>query len=175
MCVPLLPLAMAATALAGGVSAYSAIQQGKVAQKTANYNATMAERAAADAVRAGEDQAQQVNRQTAALKGAQRVGMASNGLDLTYGTASDLQEQTDFFGQSDANMARFNAGRQGWNLQAQAMQERYSGNMARRNANLQATGSLLASAGQVAGGWYAKGSPGFSGTQSAAPISNRSI
>ena len=63
MCEPM-TIAMVSMAAAGGVSAYSAIQQGKVAQKTANYNATMAERAAADAVRAGEDQGQQVNRQT---------------------------------------------------------------------------------------------------------------
>ena len=153
MCEPT-TIAMAAMAVGGGVSAFSAIQQGKTAQKVANNNATMAEYAAQDAQKRGEEDAMAVQRKAAALKSSQRVGLAANGLDLSYGTAADLQDQTDFFAQSDAATARTNASREAWRLRAGGEQDRAAGAAARSNANLQAAGTLLSTAGSVAGKWY---------------------
>lgn len=153
MCEPT-TIAMAAMAVGGGVSAFSAIQQGKTAQQVANNNATMAEYAAQDAQKRGEEDAMAVQRKAAALKSSQRVGLAANGLDLSYGTAADLQDQTDFFAQSDAATARTNASREAWRLRAGGEQDRAAGSAARSNANLQAAGTLLSTAGSVAGKWY---------------------
>ena len=153
MCEPT-TIAMAAMAVGGGVSAFSAIQQGKTAQQVANNNATMAEYAAQDAQKRGEEDAMEVQRKAAALKSSQRVGLAANGLDLSYGTAADLQDQVDFFAQSDAATARTNASREAWRLRAGGEQDRAAGAAARSNANTQAAGTLLSTSGSVAGKWY---------------------
>lgn len=162
MCVPIAALGLTAagtvgagaTLAAAGISAYSSMQQGKVAQQVANNNAKMAEYAAQDAQKRGEEEAAAVQRRAAALKSSQRAALAANGLDLSYGTAADLQDQTDFFGQADAATARTNASREAWRLRSGGQQEIAAGKAARSNANLAAAGSLLGGAGSVASKWY---------------------
>lgn len=148
--------ALALGASIGGtvMSAGAMYQQGQVAKQTAANNAKMAEYAAMDAQRRGEEEAAAIQRKGAAIKSAQRVNLASKGLDLNYGTPADLQEQTDFFTQSDVATARENARRQAWSTRAQGQQALFQGSAAASNARLQAAGSLLAGTGQVAGKWY---------------------
>jgi len=168
-------VAAAAAVVGAGISAYGMVQQGKTAQQIANNNAKMAEYAAQDAQKRGEEDAMAAQRKAAALKSSQRVALAANGLDLSYGTAADLQDQTDFFGQADAATARTNASREAWRLRAGGEQDRAAGAAARSNANMQAAGTLISAAGSVASKWYSpSASPGFSGTQKAAPITDLS-
>lgn len=136
------------------MSAGAMYQQSKVAEATARNNATMAEYAAQDAQRRGEEEAAAVRRKGAALKSAQRVSLAAKGLDLGYGTAADLQDQTDFFTQSDVATTRTNAAREVWNLRAQGQQTLAKGRADALNSMYQAGGSLLGGAGQVADKWY---------------------
>ncbi len=156
MCEPM-TLMMAASAVGGGLSAFGTWRQGQIEKKVAENNAVMAERAADDAIRRGEQEAQQVQRQTAALKANQRVGMAAHGLDLSYGTAQDIQDQTDFFGQSDVATTRQNAFNEAWNQRENAKQLRYQGKAAAQQANLAAVGSLLTTGSQVASKWSPTG------------------
>lgn len=153
MCLPLAAVAAAASIAGAGVAAYGMVQQGKTTQQVADNNAKMAEYAAQDAQKRGEEDAMAVQRKAAALKSSQRVAMAANGLDLTYGTAADLQDQTDFFAQSDAATARTNASREAWRLRAGGEQDRAAGAAARSNANLSAAGTLISAAGSVASKW----------------------
>lgn len=149
--------ASAASALAVGAGVMSAgamYQQGQAAKQMANYNATMSEYAAQDAQRRGEEEAIAVQRKAAGLKGAQRAAMAAKGLDLGVGTQADILDQTDFFAESDVNTTRFNAAREAWGMRARKDLQRYEGRMAARNANMQAAGTLLGTAGKVAGKWY---------------------
>jgi hypothetical protein len=148
--------ALALGASVGGtvLSAGSAYQQGQAAKQTAANNAQMAEVAAQDAQRRGEEEAMAVQRKGAALKSAQRVSLASRGLDLQYGTAADLQDQTDFFTQSDVATTRTNAGREAWNSRARGQQILAQGKADATNAMMQAGGSLLGGAGQVSDKWY---------------------
>ena len=134
------------------MSVGSAYQQSVVAQKTAEANAKNAEIQAQDAQRRGEKDAIAIQQKGAAYKSAQRVNMAAKGLDLSYGTAADLQDQTDFFSQSDAATARTNAAKEAWSLRA-----RKAGYQAEAMSNspyMAAGGSLLGGAGQVADRWY---------------------
>lgn len=147
-------ITLAATVGGGVLSAGSMYQQGQAAKQTAANNAQMAEVAAQDAQRRGEEQAIDVQRKGAALKSAQRVSLAAKGLDLGYGTAADLQDQTDFFTQSDMATTRTNAAREAWNMRARGENMRQEGLWAERNANMRAAGTLLASGGQVADKWY---------------------
>lgn len=153
MCEPT-TIALIATATAGAMSAKASYDQGQVAKQVGRNNATMAEYAAQDAQRRGEEDAAAIQRKGAALKSAQRVSLAAKGLDLGYGTAADLQDQTDFFTQSDVATTRTNAAREAWNMRARGQQAMFEGNAAARNANMQAAGSLLGGAGQVADKWY---------------------
>lgn len=163
MCVPIAAVGLTTglqTAIVGsslaaaGISAYSAVQQGRAAARTAENNAKMAEYAAQDAITRGEEDAIAAQRRAAALRSTQRTALAANGLDLSYGTAADLQDQVDFFGQADAATARTNASREAWRLRAGGQQEAAAGRAARSNANLQAAGTLLSTAGTVANKWY---------------------
>ena len=135
-------------------AAKSAMDQGQASQKIANNNATMAEYAAADAVARGEKDAIEVQRKGAAMKSAQRVGMAAKGLDIGYGTAADLQDQTEFFTQSDVATTRTNARKEGWRGSAQAQDFRSQGAFASYNGNMQAAGTLLSGASKVDPKWY---------------------
>lgn len=152
MCEPT-TIALVATAAAGTFSAVSAYQQGQVNKQIANNNAKMAEYAAQDAQRKGELDAQMVQRKASQLSGTQRSMMASRGLDISSGTPAELLDQTDFFGQTDANTARFNASQDAWAYKAEAQDLRSQGKWAARNANTQAFASLLGTTGAVADKW----------------------
>ena len=148
--------ALALGASVGGtvLSAGSAYQQSQVAKQTARNNAQMAETAAQDAQRRGEEDAASIQRKGAALKSAQRVNLASKGLDLSYGTAADLQDQTDFFNQSDVATTRTNAAREAASIRSRGQQALAQGKADSLNAMYQAGGSLLAGAGTVSDKWY---------------------
>lgn len=152
-------IALGATVGSGVMAAGSAYQQGQVAKQVAANNATMAEYAAQDAQRRGEEQVQAVQRKASQIKGAQRATMAARGLDLGVGTAADIVDQTDFFAEQDVATTRYNAAREAWSARAQGQDMLTQGKWAARNANAQALGSLLGTAGSVAGKWnsYTKG------------------
>lgn len=153
-------IALGASVASAGISAVGAVNQASASRKIAANNAQMAEIAAQDAVRRGEQDALAVQRKGAALKSAQRVNLASKGLDLTYGTAADLQDQTDFFTQSDVATTRDNARRDAWNLRARGQGMLAQGRADALNAQYAAAGSLLGGAGQVADKWYSYNKPG---------------
>lgn len=147
-------LALGATVGGSVLSATSAYQQGQVAKQTAANNAKSAEYAAQDAQRRGEEEAAAIQRKGASLKSAQRVNLASKGLDLSYGTAADLQDQTDFFTQSDVATTRTNAARESWNIRARGQQALAQGKADALNSMYQSAGSLLGGAGAVSDKWY---------------------
>lgn len=147
-------IAMAATVGSTAMSAGAMYQQGQVAEATARNNARMAEYAAKDAQRRGEEDALAIQRKGAAIKSAQRATLAGKGLDVSYGTAADLQDQTDFFTQSDIATTRSNARREAWNMRAQGQQSLALGKADALNSMYGAAGSLLGGAGQVSSKWY---------------------
>lgn len=159
MCEPA-TIALIATAASTVVGAYGQYQQGQAANDAAKYNAKMSEYAAQDAQRRGEEEAAAIQRKAASLKSSQRASQAAKGLDVSYGTAGDLQDQTDFFGQMDASTARSNAAQQAWNYRAQGTLARAEGRSAAYQGMLGATGTLLSGAGQVASKWPTKTKPG---------------
>lgn len=146
-------MTLAATVGSTVMSAGAMYQQSKTAEATAKNNAKMAEYAAQDAQRRGEEEAAAVQRKGASVKSAQRVALAAKGLDLTYGTAADLQDQTDFFTQADVATTRTNAAREAWNIRSRGQQALAQGKADSLNAMYQAGGSLLAGAGQVSDKW----------------------
>jgi hypothetical protein len=133
------------------MSAGAAYQQSQANQQIAQNNAKVAEYQAQDIQRRGEEDAQVVQRKAAALKSSQRVNLASKGLDLGYGTAADLQDQTDFFAQSDVATVRTNAAKDAWGKRAMGANYRAEANA--QNPLMAGAGTLLSGAGQVADKW----------------------
>lgn len=146
-------LSLGASVLGTGFSAASAYQQSSVQKQVASNNAILANQQADDARRRGELDAQAVHRKGEALKSTQRSVMAARGLDLSEGTAQDLQDQTDFFTATDVGTTRYNAAREASALRSRS--NNFTAEAAGINPFLSAGGSLLTSAGGVADKWYA--------------------
>ena len=162
MCEPT-TIALAATALGGAMSAKGAYDQGQVAKQVGRNNQQMAEYAATDALRRGEEDAVKVRQRASMVKGAQRASMAAKGLDLGVGTAAELQDQTDFFGETDMATSRSNAARDAWSARAGGRNARAQGDAAASQGNMAAFGTLLSTGGSVASKWYTPGTVGAKG------------
>jgi hypothetical protein len=157
-----------ASGIAGiGMMAVGSYNQAKAQQDQANYaaqvaqnNATIAEYQAQDIERKGDEEASRLRREAAQLAGVQRNRLAAGGLDLSEGTAAELQSQTEFFSLVDQNTARSNAAREAWSKRQQGAQYSADAGMQRATASsispgMAATTSLLGNAGRVADSWYA--------------------
>lgn len=151
---------MAATAAAGAYTAYSSSQSAKAQaeyqSEVASANAKMAGYQAEDAMRRGEEDANQAARQAERMRGTQVARLASNGLDISSGSSMSILEDTAFFGAQDAQSIRNNAARSAWGYEQQGTNAEADSAMytsvARQQKPGQAAGlSLLSSAGQFAG------------------------
>ena len=151
MCDPV--VAMTAMAIAGGLTAKGQYDQGQIAKQTGRNNQIMAEYAAQDAIKRGEENAILVQQKARGLKGAQRANMAAKGLDLAGGTPGELLDQTDFFGAVDATTARQNAQREAWSARAGGANAAAQGDAASRAATQSAFATLIGTAGQVSSKW----------------------
>lgn len=145
-------IALAASAGGAVLSTVGAYNQAKTAQGMARYNAGVADNAALDATRKGEEQATKARRESRQLQGMQRAAYSARGIDIADGTAADVIDQTNFFGEVDAATARTNARRE-----ADTYRARSRGYSAEADANkpwMAAAGSLLGNASSVADKWY---------------------
>ena len=130
-------------------------------KKAAEYDARAAEENARDSVFRGELAAQSVQRAAGQTAGAQRAAFAGAGVDVNYGTAADLQDETNFFGQVDALRERHNAANEAKGLRQQgerATQQASAYGKAAKNVNplLNATTSLVGGLAPVAERWYSR-------------------
>lgn len=102
MCGPALPLIAAAMAVAGtATSALSANAQARYQAKIADRNAAMEREAAQQDQANGVTARQEQYRRIAQLKGSQRARAAANGVGVDFGTAADVQADTDLLGRED--------------------------------------------------------------------------
>jgi len=104
MCDPVtLTLAAAAVTMAGqGFSALQSSQQAKYQSKVADRNADLANEAAQQEQANTRQEALAFYRRQAQLKGQQRAAMSANGIDVNFGSAADLQADTEMLGREDA-------------------------------------------------------------------------
>lgn len=127
--------------------------------RIADVNARLAELSAQTTLLQGQREEQNARLKTGALKSAQRVGLAANGLDLGSATAANVLTTTDVMGEVDANTIAANAVRAAWGYRTQGVNSQNEAIMKRATASGidpagSAVSSLLSGAGQVAGSWY---------------------
>lgn len=146
-------LAMGASVLAGGVQAYSQIQQGKIADSTARYNAKAKEIAADQADLEAREQIARIRAQNREQISARRASIASSGVvGFTGSPLAILGEEAgrlELAAQDRARAAELTR-RRGF---ADAAMTRLEGKLAKRGANLAAAGTILSTVGKTAGAY----------------------
>lgn len=162
MCDPvsLTVLAVAATAVTAGGQIYAANAEAasqQYAAKVNDRNAKLAESAREDANRRGEQEQLRNWRKVSQRMGKQRAEFGALGLDLSFGTPADIQEDELMLGMEDASIIAENTQKEvkGFDIEAanyrdNAAMNRYNAKAAKTAGLISATGTLLAGASQVA-------------------------
>lgn len=139
----------------GGLQAKA---QGKYESQVADINRGLEVDAAHQSVIAGQGERRDFWRKVAQVKGSQVAAMAANGIDLGFGAAQRIQDDTQLLANDDAkNLYRtieertkghiIDAG----NYKMQAQAARAKGNAAFTSSLFGAAGSLLGGLSQAAG------------------------
>ena len=155
---------LAATAGSTVIGAMGAAQQGEAAQRSANYNAqvaemnaTLADRRAKDAIERGARDEQRKRLEVARIQGQQRAALAAGGIDMSFGSPLDTIVDSAVAGELDALTIRSNAYREaydhrvdGTNRRASANLSRMEGENARQAGYMSAAGTVLTGVGTAA-------------------------
>lgn len=113
---------------AGAAAKAASESQGQLA----DYNAEIAELQASDALERGAEEESRYRQQVRGIIGQQRAGQAAANIDVSYGTAADVQADAAYLGELDALTVRTNARREAWGFKVQAEDLRYRGVIARK-------------------------------------------
>lgn len=172
MCTGIEIALLTATAVSAGTSIYSANQQAAAAEETGRNLASQAGQQQ-DAAAA---QADQIRRAARRQRAAAEASFAAGGVDVGVGSAITVDNEIARGGELDALNTIITGGRGADSLTQEAIAYGKQAHSAKMAGYGQAASTLLsAGAGAMkASGWRSNG-PGFSGTQTAAPISDRSI
>lgn len=164
------------TMVMGMVQAGGQVMQGKVADINANTEADLMAFEGRQAMDDAQGEASRIRRAGREARGETLAAISASGVKVGEGSALDAERQvmTDYT--QDEYMAILTGQRQQRAANLGAEQARRSGREAKRASRLQAATTLLGTANQSAraGGWRSNG-PGFSGTQTPAPIETISI
>lgn len=150
---------MAMGLLSAGIGAMGAIQEGQARAEAANYqaqvqenNAQIAEFKARDAIVRGNEEQKKQRQYTASVSAKQRVAMAANNVDVTYGSALDAAVDTAMLGELDALTIQSNSYREAYDHKISATNERAGAELSRMEAKNAQTAGFLSAAGTLVGG-----------------------
>jgi hypothetical protein len=130
--------------MAGGLIKGQAEKQAAEANaQTADWNAGIADQAAADAIARGSVKEGQIKLAGSEVASKQTVALASSGVDTQAGSSVTTAETTGGLSALDALMARNNAAREAWGYKVQASQYRRQAAITRATGQAQAVGSVL--------------------------------
>lgn len=163
---------MGAAAVAmGGVQAGMAYGQYQTQLAESNYQFTMskinarnAELQAKKAKELGDEKASDLLKQTSSLVGAQKTAFAAGGVDISFGTAKEVFQQTYEAGYKDAETIRTNAFLEGLGYQSQAQEFLRVGDL--NQAVSQSTANQTLLTGLMRAGQTAYGNSGSSSQNS---------
>lgn len=156
------------TAASTVAQGYQARQKGKFDRGVADYNARQLENEAIKTQNLAAEQENKQRQETAQLISRQRAQLGAANVDLSSGSALQLQTDASLFGDVDALRIRSNIGDQAISLQQQAGLTQLQGQYAEQAGNNAFTGSLLSAAGSVGGSvaskWYTSNSAAVTGS-----------
>lgn len=117
-----------------GIDAWGKHKAGKAARKMADlqadalllqhggdggFGAALGEIQAKDAIARGAQEESKFRQGVRGLIGSQRAGFAAGNIDVSYGSAVDVQAESAFMGELDALTIRTNAAREAWGYRVQ--------------------------------------------------------
>jgi hypothetical protein len=152
----------AATKVVSTVKAGNAAQRAGADQQAAaeseaqlsDYNAKVADLQATDAIARGANEESRFRQGVQVMIGSQRAGIAASNIDVSSGSAADVQGDAAYLGELDALTIRTNAAREAWGYQVQGQ------DLTARAAIQRKEGVYAAAAGQQASSaanWSAAG------------------
>jgi hypothetical protein len=124
--------------------------QGMQEQIDAEQNERLAHAAAADAIARGNREAAQQRALGSAIIGEQRVGLATSGVDLTEGTAAEVQTFARAATETDARTLENNAAREAWGFEKTADDIHRNAKFAEMRYQNKQVATALGGAGRVA-------------------------
>lgn len=127
-------------------NAAASYEQGKYLDDVAKVNAGISSRAANDAIKRGEVEADEQRKTTQQVIGAQRTGFAAGNIDVNTGSAGQVQNDAAALGELDALTIINNAEREAYGYRVQAMDQRQQGKLAKWQGKTGAFGSILGGA-----------------------------
>lgn len=164
-------IGMAIASLVGGVAESEAqADQGRYQEHMFNVNAKLAEDQAADAVKRGDQEANQVAQKVKQVRGSQRVAYAAQGIDVNSGVAAEVQADTEALGAIDMVKIREGAWREAWGYKVEAINSRSKGQFARQAGDAAARTTLL-TGGLKALGYGAEAATKFGGSGNTKKVS----
>lgn len=122
MCDPA-TLAITAAAVQAGGQIYSGIYASQMAgyqAQVAQQNKDLAREGAQDAIERGQEDQRRLGRETAQRVGSQRARMAGNGIDVGFGSAARVIEDTEALAAEDSSILAENTRRQVKSMQIDA-------------------------------------------------------
>lgn len=123
--------------------AFSSYQQGKARRYASRANERIAEMQAKDALARGQE-AEALSRQKGKkVRGSQKAALAAQGIRVDYGSAQDIQQETEDISELDALNIRLNAAREAFGYQSQARGFAAEGQQAMRAGRIGALDTLL--------------------------------
>jgi hypothetical protein len=172
-----LTAALAGTAVSAAGQLYGGIKQKGAANAAASaeeqaaesqaqldeYNAGVAEVQAVDAQTRGELAVQQIQQQVKQVIGGQRAAFAAGSIDVSSGSAAEVQADAAYLGAIDAATSRNNAAREAWGYRVQKEDLLKQAEITRRTGKAQGdalraqgsaalAGSLFGAAGSLLSG-----------------------
>jgi hypothetical protein len=144
-------ISMAVIGVAGSLEQASAQKaQGKYQQQQLNFNSSVSELQATDAINRGNQEALAKRKQTKQVIGSQRAALAAQGIDVNNDTSVTIQQDTAALGAEDVMTIKNNAWREAWGYKVQAQDYQSQGEFARISANSNAKQTLLTGGLQAA-------------------------
>jgi hypothetical protein len=125
------------------------VKSGNAQKKAADADAAVAERRAIDVEEAGQEEEARFRAGVRGLIGKQRVGFAAQGVEVSSGSAVDVQADAAYLGELDAIQIKNNAAREAWGIRQDAESMRKSGSIARSESRWGAASSILSTGGSL--------------------------
>lgn len=155
--------ATAAFAVATMASAYSQSvamgEQAKQEELIAENNARMAKIRVEETLKQGEVDAAAFRGKMARFKGSQKAALAASGVDVNFGSAQRIQEETEMLAAVDEQRIKNNAALQAWGFQTESvnasLQSKYKAQALRNQGQTVLIGGAV-SAGAIAYGGMGK-------------------
>jgi hypothetical protein len=160
MCLPLaaLPIAAAAVSAAGAImGGLQANAMGKYQQEVAEQNADIARDSAKDSIERGHEESLALGRRIGAVKGQQTAAAAANGVDVGYGSAAQMAEDTAMLGREDQQALFRNVNERTKGFAIQAHNFVTEGKAARYRGKQQLIGSFFDAGSSLISGFQQSG------------------